>query len=101
MKQWQLASATGNYGYHRVAVSPDSGVVTSRPDDESCRVIVAENLFGDILSDEVAGILGSLGLLPPGSLREENWDLHEPVHGAAPDIVGMDRANPTLPDGRD
>jgi 3-isopropylmalate dehydrogenase len=64
-----------------------------RPD--TFDVVVTENLFGDILSDEVAGIVGSLGLLPSGSLRDDDWGLYEPVHGAAPDIAGQDRANPT------
>lgn len=58
-------------------------------------VVVTENLFGDILSDEIAGILGSLGLLPSASLRDDRWGLYEPVHGAAPDIAGTGRANPT------
>ena len=63
-----------------------------RPNDFD--VIVTENLFGDILSDEIAGIIGSLGLLPSGSLRDDNFGLYEPVHGAAPDIAGQDKANP-------
>jgi len=57
-------------------------------------VIVTENLFGDILSDEIAGIVGSLGLLPSASLRGDRFGLYEPVHGAAPDIAGTGKANP-------
>ncbi|WP_199434773.1 3-isopropylmalate dehydrogenase [Qaidamihabitans albus] len=57
-------------------------------------VVVTENLFGDILSDELAGIVGSLGLLPSGSLRDDRFGLYEPVHGAAPDIAGLGKANP-------
>lgn len=64
-----------------------------RPNDFD--VIVTENLFGDILSDEIAGVIGSLGLLPSASLRADRFGLYEPVHGAAPDIAGRNLANPT------
>jgi 3-isopropylmalate dehydrogenase len=57
-------------------------------------VIVTENLFGDILSDEAAMITGSLGMLPSASLGEGGIGLYEPVHGSAPDIAGRDVANP-------
>ncbi len=57
-------------------------------------VIVTENLFGDILSDEAAMVTGSLGMLPSASLGEGGFGLYEPVHGSAPDIAGQDRANP-------
>jgi len=57
-------------------------------------VIVTENLFGDILSDEAAMITGSLGMLPSASLAEGGVGLYEPVHGSAPDIAGKDVANP-------
>ncbi|MFL5646651.1 MAG: 3-isopropylmalate dehydrogenase [Chloroflexota bacterium] len=62
-------------------------------------VIVTENLFGDILSDEAAVLAGSLGMLPSASLGERQTDrgsfgLYEPIHGSAPDIAGQDRANP-------
>jgi 3-isopropylmalate dehydrogenase len=56
-------------------------------------VIVTENMFGDILSDEAGAIVGSLGLLPSASLGE-GTGLFEPVHGSAPDIAGKDMANP-------
>jgi 3-isopropylmalate dehydrogenase len=56
-------------------------------------VILTENLFGDILSDEAAVIAGSIGLLPSASLGE-GPGLYEPVHGSAPDIAGQDKANP-------
>jgi 3-isopropylmalate dehydrogenase len=56
-------------------------------------VIVTENLFGDILSDEAGAVVGSLGLLPSASLGE-GPGLFEPVHGSAPDIAGRDVANP-------
>ncbi|GBD41408.1 3-isopropylmalate dehydrogenase [bacterium HR39] len=62
-------------------------------------VIVTDNLFGDLLSDEAAMLTGSLGMLPSASLGEVRADgrrnaLYEPVHGSAPDIAGQDRANP-------
>ena len=56
-------------------------------------VIVTENMFGDILSDEAGAIVGSLGLLPSASLGD-GTGLFEPVHGTAPDIAGLDVANP-------
>ncbi len=57
-------------------------------------VLLAENLFGDILSDAAAMLTGSIGMLPSASLDERGRGLYEPVHGAAPDIAGTDRANP-------
>jgi 3-isopropylmalate dehydrogenase len=57
-------------------------------------VIVTENLFGDILSDEAAMLTGSLGMLPSASLGEKGPGLFEPVHGSAPDIAGTGKANP-------
>jgi 3-isopropylmalate dehydrogenase len=57
-------------------------------------VLVTENLFGDILSDEAAMLTGSLGMLPSASLGEGGPGLFEPVHGSAPDIAGSGRANP-------
>ena len=57
-------------------------------------VVVTENLFGDILSDEAAALAGSLGLLPSASLGEGRRGLYEPIHGSAPDIAGQGVANP-------
>jgi 3-isopropylmalate dehydrogenase len=58
-------------------------------------VIVTENMFGDILTDEAAVLAGSLGLLPSASLGEGKIGLYEPIHGSAPDIAGKGIANPT------
>ncbi len=58
-------------------------------------VIVTENMFGDILTDEAAVLAGSLGLLPSASLGEGRRGLYEPIHGSAPDIAGRGIANPT------
>lgn len=57
-------------------------------------VIVTENMFGDILTDEASTLAGSLGLLPSASLGEGKRGLYEPVHGSAPDIAGRGIANP-------
>ena len=60
--------------------------LVSRPADFD--VVLTENLFGDILSDEAAMLTGSLGMLPSASLGESGPGLFEPVHGSAPDIAG-------------
>ena len=60
---------------------------------ESFEVIVTTNLFGDILSDEWAGLVGGLGLIPSANIGEDGA-LFEPVHGSAPDIAGQNKANP-------
>jgi 3-isopropylmalate dehydrogenase len=57
-------------------------------------IIVTENMFGDILSDEAAMIAGSMGMLPSASLADGDFGLYEPVHGSAPDIAGQGIANP-------
>ena len=57
-------------------------------------VILTENMFGDILSDEASMITGSIGMLPSASLNEGKFGLYEPSHGSAPDIAGKDIANP-------
>jgi len=57
-------------------------------------VVVTENMFGDILTDEASVITGSIGMLPSASLPESGPGLYEPIHGSAPDIAGRDVANP-------
>jgi 3-isopropylmalate dehydrogenase len=57
-------------------------------------VLLTENMFGDILSDEASMLAGSIGLLGSASLGEKKPGLFEPIHGSAPDIAGQDRANP-------
>ncbi|AEG19317.1 isocitrate/isopropylmalate family dehydrogenase [Methanobacterium paludis] len=66
--------------------------LVTRPQDFD--VIVTSNLFGDILSDEGAGIVGGLGLLPSANIGDKNG-VFEPVHGSAPDIAGKGIANPS------
>ncbi len=57
-------------------------------------VVLTENMFGDILSDEASQITGSIGMLPSASLRSDTYGLYEPIHGSAPDIAGKGIANP-------
>jgi 3-isopropylmalate dehydrogenase len=82
---------------HHQLVDSCAMLLVRRPADFD--VIVTENLFGDILSDEAAVIAGSLGMLPSASLGERKtahgtFGLYEPIHGSAPDIAGKDLANP-------
>jgi 3-isopropylmalate dehydrogenase len=80
---------------HRLVDACAMQLITSPTDFD---VIVTENLFGDILSDEAAVLAGSIGVLPSASLRivagVVSAGLYEPIHGAAPDIAGKDAANP-------
>ncbi|WP_078555400.1 3-isopropylmalate dehydrogenase [Bacillus alkalicellulosilyticus] len=57
-------------------------------------VVVTENMFGDILSDEASMLTGSLGMLPSASIGSGGPGLYEPIHGSAPDIAGQNKANP-------
>ena len=57
-------------------------------------VILTNNIFGDILSDEASMISGSIGMLASASLSDSNRGLYEPIHGSAPDIAGQNIANP-------
>ena len=57
-------------------------------------VILTENMFGDILSDEASMVTGSIGMLSSASLNETSFGLYEPSHGSAPDIAGQNIANP-------
>ena len=66
--------------------------LVSRPRDFD--VIVTENLFGDVLTDECAAVSGSLGLMPSASVGDSGPGVYEPIHGSAPDIAGQGVANP-------
>ncbi|MBQ9734334.1 MAG: 3-isopropylmalate dehydrogenase [Clostridia bacterium] len=57
-------------------------------------VLVTENMFGDILSDEASMLTGSIGMMPSASLSSTTLGMYEPIHGSAPDIAGLDIANP-------
>ena len=63
-------------------------------DPKQFDVILTENMFGDILSDEASMVTGSIGMLSSASLREDKFGMYEPSHGAAPDIAGQNKANP-------
>lgn len=78
--------------YEDVLVDAMSMHLIRRPGDFD--VIAAENMFGDILTDEASMLAGSMGLLPSASLGEGSKGLFEPIHGTAPDIAGQDKANP-------
>jgi len=72
----------------------DNAAMQLVADPSQFDVIVTENMFGDILSDEAAMITGSLGMLPSASLGDDGPGVFEPVHGSAPDIAGQGTANP-------
>ena len=57
-------------------------------------VLVTENMFGDILSDEASMLTGSIGMMPSASLSSGTLGMYEPIHGSAPDIAGLNIANP-------
>ena len=72
----------------------DNAAMQMVRDPSQFDVIVTENLFGDILSDEASQITGSIGMIPSSSMGEGTRGLYEPIHGSAPDIAGQDKANP-------
>jgi 3-isopropylmalate dehydrogenase len=72
----------------------DNGAMQLVRNPKQFDVVVTENMFGDILSDEASVLTGSLGMLPSASLSEEGPYLFEPIHGSAPDIAGQNKANP-------
>jgi 3-isopropylmalate dehydrogenase len=93
---WRQVVTTLAADYPDVAVDHmyvDSCAMKMMLAPSSFDVILTENLFGDILSDEAGAVVGSLGLLPSASLGD-GPGLFEPVHGSAPDIAGKDIANP-------
>ena len=76
---------------HQLVDSAAMRLITAAADFD---VMVTENMFGDILTDEASVLTGSLGLLPSASLGEGRLGLYEPIHGSAPDIAGQGVANP-------
>lgn len=76
---------------HQLVDSMAMKLITNPSDYD---VMLTENMFGDILSDEASVISGSIGLLPSASLGDSGPGLYEPIHGSAPDIAGQDIANP-------
>lgn len=88
----RLASEYPDIEYSDMLV--DNAAMQIAKDPSQFDVIVTENMFGDILSDEASMITGSIGMIPSSSLGEDSRGLYEPIHGSAPDIAGQDRANP-------
>ena len=72
----------------------DNAAMQIVKDPSQFDVIVTENLFGDILSDEASMITGSIAMIPSSSLGDTSCGLYEPIHGSAPDIAGQNKANP-------
>lgn len=93
---WRERVAEINKKYPEVKVEHlyvDNGALQLVINPKQFDVIVTENMFGDILSDQSAALAGSLGMLPSASFGGK-INLYEPSHGSAPDIAGMDKANP-------
>ena len=88
----ELGASHPDIALDHILVDNAAMQLVSRPSDFD--VIVTENMFGDILSDEAAMITGSIGMLPSASLGATSVGLYEPVHGSAPDIAGKGWANP-------
>ena len=98
MRLWRRAVVGVHEDYSdveldHVLVDACTMYLMTRP--SSFDVMVASNIFGDILSDEASVLAGSLGMLPSASLGSNTFGLYEPVHGSAPDIAGQGKANPT------
>jgi 3-isopropylmalate dehydrogenase len=94
---WREVVTEAHKDYSDVEVTHmyvDNAAMQLVRDPSQFDVIVTGNLFGDILSDEAAAITGSLGMLASASLGSSGPGLFEPIHGSAPDIAGMDEANP-------
>jgi 3-isopropylmalate dehydrogenase len=72
----------------------DSMAMKLISDPASYDVVVTENMFGDILTDEASMLAGSIGVLPSASIGDSGPGVFEPIHGSAPDIAGQDKANP-------
>ena len=88
----RLAEEYSDVEYKDVLV--DNAAMQLVRDPSQFDVVVTENMFGDILSDEASMITGSIGLLPSASIGDTAPGLYEPIHGSAPDIAGQDKANP-------
>ncbi len=88
----RLAEEYADVAYEDVLV--DNCAMQLVRDPGQFDVLVTENMFGDILSDEASMITGSIGLLPSASMGDSAPALYEPIHGSAPDIAGQDKANP-------
>ena len=88
----KLAEEYSDVEYSDVLVDNCAMQLIRRPSQFD--VIVTENMFGDILSDEASMLTGSIGMMPSASLSETTLGMYEPIHGSAPDIAGQNIANP-------
>lgn len=94
---WREVMHKLSYGYPHVKYNDlyvDNAAMQLIKAPYSFDVLVTENMFGDILSDEASMLSGSIGLLPSASFSANKTSLYEPVHGSAPDIAGKNQANP-------
>lgn len=94
---WRRTVVAIHAGYSGVALEHnlvDAATMYLMTRPASFDVLVASNMFGDILTDEASVLAGSLGMLPSASLNDDKLGLYEPCHGSAPDIAGQGKANP-------
>ncbi len=94
---WRRIVEEVHKGYPRVQLSHmyvDNAAMQLVRNPRQFDVILAGNMFGDILSDEASMLTGSIGMLPSASLNASGFGLYEPIHGSAPDIAGKGVANP-------
>jgi 3-isopropylmalate dehydrogenase len=98
MRLWRRTVVKVHEDYSDVALDHilvDAATMYLMTRPASFDVLVASNMFGDILTDEASVLAGSLGMLPSASLGSGTFGLYEPIHGSAPDIAGQGKANPT------
>ncbi len=98
MRLWRRTVVDLHEDYNDVALDHilvDAATMYLMTRPASFDVILADNMFGDILSDEASVLAGSLGMLPSASIGTSTFGLYEPIHGSAPDIAGQGKANPT------
>ena len=96
-KLWRKIMKELEKGYKDVELSfmyVDNAAMQLIKDPSQFDVIVTNNIFGDIISDEASMITGSIGMLPSASLRSDSFGMYEPIHGSAPDIAGQNIVNP-------
>ena len=94
---WRQVAAQVGQAHPEVALEHqlvDSAAMKLITNPAAMDVVVTENMFGDILTDEASVLAGSMGMLPSASLSEAGIGLYEPIHGSAPDIAGKGIANP-------
>jgi 3-isopropylmalate dehydrogenase len=94
---WRQVTTTLAANYPQVTLEHmlvDTAAMRLLTGPQQFDVIVTDNMFGDILTDEAAVLAGSMGMLPSASLGEKGGGLYEPIHGSAPDITGKGIANP-------